>query len=390
MKNITLLLVLVSFYIVPHAQIIDTTLFITDNGDVLSADEKTLADDKMILKDQYDAVKKEIVNTRNNIAELERYSKLLDQYKVRLEAVSVGTIETTLAKITFPGRALSPEEQTAQAANEMIIYQELNRLDYGTDYFGDFGFQGQYYEGRMDADEMMTAFSDPLSNELNKSSGISKFMRFTDNSSTSELFFINATSVDNFRQALLGVRTRLNEVIQTGIGNEKNRIIHLTHALNKRLAMCQKISAVAKAKFNKKEEEINLVAIKWGLPLFCGTILALFVLPIILRRNRLRKGEKGEIECDDQHNGFQGIILETCTVLLVTATILILGLAGKLSNEVLGTLIGGISGYVLNRMRSKKDDDQNSSSKTLTVTRTPVKPGNLGSGEFILEPTEKI
>lgn len=46
------------------------------------------------------------------------------------------------------------------------------------------------------------------------------------------------------------------------------------------------------------------------------------------------------------------LFLEMMTVFILTATILILGLAGKLQNEALAALIGGISGYVLGRIHS--------------------------------------
>lgn len=46
------------------------------------------------------------------------------------------------------------------------------------------------------------------------------------------------------------------------------------------------------------------------------------------------------------------LALPTITVLLLVSAIIILGLADKLEKEVLGTLIGGISGYVLGRLKS--------------------------------------
>ncbi len=46
------------------------------------------------------------------------------------------------------------------------------------------------------------------------------------------------------------------------------------------------------------------------------------------------------------------LFLEMMTVFILTATILILGLAAKLDNAALAALIGGISGYVLGRIHS--------------------------------------
>jgi hypothetical protein len=44
-----------------------------------------------------------------------------------------------------------------------------------------------------------------------------------------------------------------------------------------------------------------------------------------------------------------GILIEPITVFLLTTAILILGICGKMPGEVLGTMRGGISGYVLGR-----------------------------------------
>lgn len=49
-----------------------------------------------------------------------------------------------------------------------------------------------------------------------------------------------------------------------------------------------------------------------------------------------------------------GIILHVITVFLLVAAIMILGLSGKIPGEVLGTLLGGIAGYVLGRNASEK------------------------------------
>jgi len=47
-----------------------------------------------------------------------------------------------------------------------------------------------------------------------------------------------------------------------------------------------------------------------------------------------------------------GLVLELLTVYLLTSAILILGISTKLDSQVLGTLLGGIAGYVLGRSTS--------------------------------------
>ena len=110
----------------------------------------------------------------------------------------------------------------------------------------------------------------------------------------------------------------------------------------------QRHIAVAK-KLQVPRIEINELAIKLGLPLFCATVCLLFCIPIVARR----------LNRDDSADSLfsSGILVEINTVLLLTMTILILGLAGKIQGEVLGTLLGGISGYVLNRMRQRSIEE---------------------------------
>jgi hypothetical protein len=83
---------------------------------------------------------------------------------------------------------------------------------------------------------------------------------------------------------------------------------------------------------------IDQLLIYVALPIFGVLVIALMVIPLMYRNPAL------------QHLIFEsGILLELITVFLLTTTILLLGIGGKIEKEVLGTLLGGISGYVLGR-----------------------------------------
>lgn len=104
----------------------------------------------------------------------------------------------------------------------------------------------------------------------------------------------------------------------------------------------------------KKEQfKIDRILV-WTLPLY-GLLMALMMLiPKFYSGAAIREAIFGS-----------GLILQLITVYLLTATILILGIGGKISSEVLGTLIGGISGYVLGR--NMKSAPQIATSPTATT-----------------------
>lgn len=95
-------------------------------------------------------------------------------------------------------------------------------------------------------------------------------------------------------------------------------------------------------KNRNKSGDLQSLTIYLGLPLFCMTILLLFLFPYYLEN-------KNRDDNTDRNDKTRKILLDIATVLLLTMTILILGLSNMLNSDVLGTLLGGISGYVLNR-----------------------------------------
>ncbi len=119
--------------------------------------------------------------------------------------------------------------------------------------------------------------------------------------------------------------------------------------LSKDEADLQRQSDEIATKLAKGKLEINQLAIELGLPLFCGTVLLMLSIPIIVQTFSRAAGSGEQVRAIFS----SGILVEIITVLLLTMSILILGLANRIEGPVLGTLLGGISGYVLNRFRGK-------------------------------------
>jgi hypothetical protein len=81
----------------------------------------------------------------------------------------------------------------------------------------------------------------------------------------------------------------------------------------------------------------------FGLPAFALVLIILFLMPLMYRRPEV------------QHWLLtSGMLLELATIVIVTATVLLLALAGRIHAEVIGALLGALSGYMLGRAGSRR------------------------------------
>jgi len=167
-----------------------------------------------------------------------------------------------------------------------------------------------------------------------------KYKENTPIDKTENFVFNDVSDVDNFIQQLDNLlKNELNSHLDLFISNISGKI-----TLNDQEIKNAKLNRNEIVKIKDKKLDINSLAIWVGLPAFCITILLLYLIPEwYYRKNSLKERDFT-------------VLLELITVFLLTMTILILGLSGMLKEEVLGTLIGGISGYVLNRGLNKKEN----------------------------------
>lgn len=153
----------------------------------------------------------------------------------------------------------------------------------------------------------------------------------------------DATSAD----ALVRLKQDVGQVLDGLLKDATSRRDQAKQAANDAKTRLDEVTK----KLGKTKLEINQLAIELGLPLFCGTVLLMLIVPIVFQARGI--GTSSQVDAIFA----SGILVEIITVLLLTMSILILGLSGKIEGPVLGTLLGGISGYVLNRFRDKKGDD---------------------------------
>lgn len=133
------------------------------------------------------------------------------------------------------------------------------------------------------------------------------------------------------------------ESMKLSFSNAGSRIENTKQLISKKI---EEIDGKLSGLYNHKSQSTDLhrISIIIGLPAFCVTILLLFLIPYYLERKSTT---------DNPAANNKQYLLDIATVLLLTLTILILGLAKMITSEVLGTLLGGISAYVLNRTTSR-------------------------------------
>lgn len=130
------------------------------------------------------------------------------------------------------------------------------------------------------------------------------------------------------------VVSSMQETLKKEVGRHE---IDLTALRQKLESLREKQKNLAEA-IEEGQSQVDKKIIQWGLPVLGLLLLGILAIPIIYKEKDLQSVIFSS-----------GIVLDMFTVFLLTVTILLLGLGHRLSENVLGTLLGGISGYVLGR-----------------------------------------
>ncbi len=98
-----------------------------------------------------------------------------------------------------------------------------------------------------------------------------------------------------------------------------------------------------------KQRYIDKMLITYALPIFGVIVIFLMLIPAVYKLIKIDTGTGDDAHTNNLMSMIfeKGILLQIFTVFILTVSILILGIGGKISSEVLGTLLGGISVYVL-------------------------------------------
>ncbi|MDX2003040.1 MAG: hypothetical protein SFW35_11445 [Chitinophagales bacterium] len=242
--------------------------------------------------------------------------KIQPNYILQLPVTSLSSTSTD----AVPGKLSFEKWQLARGREYSVLYGELaNKLGFDITY---------------------KAYNQSW---LNSELYISDFRRKEDsrvNQSDVQLRSIKQDSA-TFAQAVLN----LNNMLSKQIDDAKNKVDSLKNRIPK---LNEQIKDLRSDYLNSKVD-INKYAVLVGIPLFIISALLMYFYGIY-NSNKLREDLKiqdNSFNSQDYKTGLS-FTLFSITVLLLILTLMILGLAGVLGEDVLAALLGTVAGYVLN------------------------------------------
>ena len=114
-------------------------------------------------------------------------------------------------------------------------------------------------------------------------------------------------------------------------------------------SLMAKVNSARGAQTKTTENSRDKLLITMVIPIFAGILAIIIFTPYFLRNN----SEMFKKILDDK------ILLQVFTIFILVISVLLLGIGGKLSNETLGTLLGGISVYVLQKSLEPRSNGGN-------------------------------
>jgi hypothetical protein len=245
-------------------------------------------------------------------------------------------------------------------------------------YFN-FSYTSTYYEGTAPNPEL-TRFKNDFNKDVD--SLLALFPGAAQMNAITEVYYDQSLTVKNklnaYKTIITGISAIKVDILSQAYSklcaNKKKEIDIIIKEIENRISRIDQLIKQYKDKKKEMNQEINEWGIKRGLPWFCGTVAFLFLVTVVSRympfRRKKAPGSDGA-DNDARNEHISKVLVEVITVLLLTLTILILGLSNILKENVLGTLIGGIAAYILNRAKnvhSETSDTPKPAPKNTTTT----------------------
>lgn len=285
------------------------------------------------LLEKLDEIKASVDEKYQQLHRLGHSRERLRQYKKNLEELSFDILELSCTQI---GEAMKKGDAGRQLLEESRLKGRLLHFFKGLEMDDSLSFP----EDKPSRD--LYASFRSLSESLQTQEILAAFL----NTESEECFFKDSLQVDSMKGILSGaVMNSAQEALRDAMHKEYTEIQQQQSGLEQEIGFLKNIKRKIQDRI-QEEANVDLVSIFMGLPLFCLTIVLLFLGPGWIQ------SKYGSAALNPLLEKSQSIQLDLSTVLLLTMSVLILGLSGNINGDVLGTLIGGISGYVLNKVKS--------------------------------------
>ena len=231
----------------------------------------------------------------------------------------IGGLDIAVRTIRFPESYVSDYKALLQEADK-----EIAKLELGSFEDGCFDFQRAIHSSRSNDDELASKL---------KSCRDSVGRR-------GDLVTAYENIVSNYSVKLRDMTKKALEAAQAKFAETKDKAKQLSDQ-----------EAHADAVFKSRDKTLIDNSAKDVIltTLIAWTIIIALVIGAVLTVGWFHVATAKDSERQSGSN--YSIFIEMMTVFILTATIMILGLGGKLNSEALAALIGGISGYVLGRMK---------------------------------------
>lgn len=291
------------------------------------------SENKEKLLEKLDEIRMSIDEKYQQLHRLGHSRERLRQYRENLEEINFDILELSFIQI---GEAMRKGDTDRQLLEESRLKGRLlhffNRLDIEDSL--------SFPENKPSRDLYATFRN--LSESLKTHEAVSAFL----NRESEGCFFKDSLQMDSMKTILSGgVMNSAQDALRDAMQKESYEIQQQQSELEQEIGFLKNIKRKIQDRI-KDEANVDLVSIFMGLPLFCLTIVLLFLGPGWIQSKYGNSLQNPLLEKS------QSILLDLSTVLLLTMSVLILGLSGNINSDVLGTLIGGISGYVLNKVKS--------------------------------------
>lgn len=231
------------------------------------------------------------------------------------------------------------------------IRKAMNQLESLSSIYNDF-----YTINNFDDEEFGVSYSNEQYNKL----AFAYFQIFRIPKTNYRYQFVYKLDVNN---SISQFKTYSKENFSTSLNAWISKLQQILSEVSDKVSGLRNINQTNFAKIQQLKNEMegmnrlgrDKTIITIALPIFAALIILLFVVPYIYRSVQIVDSD-GSTSTVMNEIFSKGLLLKIFTVFLLTIAIILLALGDKIQGETIGTLLGGISVYILQNSFGKSDD----------------------------------